>query len=358
MSRKHIIRASLLLFLCGIAVVIIYVILDKINNSISEKVVYVDIDELSKYYYDSLFDIYPSLPKDTPHVNSALVIPTDLDINLEKVNYVHDTSDFENMIYNKAVLDKQAQMLEMIEVLGKSAEVSKKRNALIGLMQLTPYINEYKSYNREKMYTDISENIPAKIKSYMKFSAASVYNDVLPSNINADRADELLVDTRFESQKNSVIFDHFNDMAELFTEQERTNLINNINIKSAQYLSDSKNSLNDKYKKSLLDVKNLLDSSLDLELYVPDHYYRDIKSINFDVDTSVKEDLNINTDNYVDKDTKLLQLKYILNEMASEMNIKISFEKKGRLPDYTDIFKKRLDDSWEYSNCIISNIGG
>ena len=326
----------------------------------SQKLVYVDLESilLDSSNFFALKDFDSSFSVSFENIDEPKI---DFDDVILKQDTSINTSKMETRIYRKAMESQKELIADINDTLTKSARISEERSINIGLMQLRPQINEYKSFINERMQEDISSNFKENTQAFLKWVSASNYYAIFSNNDFANLVDNFSSKQTFGRNRNNMIFQHYFNMSELFAKQETNELMNSINSETLDYINYRKNVLNDKYEKSINDIKALLERDMISDLDSTTNSSVKIKYEKIDIPNYSSRDSKPFTSDlkYLSNDLVLSNLKSIIFNIANDMNLSITFKKKSHTPDYTNIFKKKLqEDSWKYSDCIISNLGG
>lgn len=362
-SKSGLLMQLSLLLVFILAAVIIYVYLGRgIFQTDSRKVVYVNLESLLPYVSGS-FDLEYSehvFPVETVKFDNIDKPDAGFGAVVSSTDTLADVAQMETKIYRKA-MESQKEFIEDInETLIRSVQMSRERNINLGLFQVRPQINEYKSFIRTQMMNDISDKFQENADTYLKWLSADNYNKIfLKSNKYANISDNLFSELNFQRSRNSMLFQHYFDMSELFSEQEINQLINNIEAESFDYMSYRKDSIDKKYEKSMKDIRSLLEHGMSYDFATSSGSYISLKNLDVNL-----QDLHLDSDSsndykYIPAGTALRNLKEMVLKMAEDVNVSVTFTKNSDAPDYTNIFKnKLLKDSWKYDSCLISNLGG
>ena len=359
-AKNNLLLSLLLVFIPVAVILCVYLSLD-IFKPQSKKMVYVDLE---------------SILQDSPDFFVLKDFDDNFSVSFEKIEeprmdlkdivLKHDmpasSTEIETKIYKKAMESQKELIANINDTLKKSAQISRERNINIGLMQLRPIINEYKSFIHTQMQQDLSSNFRENTQVFLKLVSASNYYAIFPDNDFANEVDNFSSELSFVKNRNTMIFQHYFDMSELFVTQETNELINSINAETSDYMNYRKDAADKKYEKSINDIKTLLEQDMISVLNVPSDSDIVPKYETIDIPNhSSMDNKSITSDlKYLSNDLILSNLRNIIFNMANDMNLSITFEKESDdTPDYTNIFKKKLhEDSWKYSHCIISDLGG
>ncbi|MBQ9358008.1 MAG: hypothetical protein IJT95_00495 [Abditibacteriota bacterium] len=320
--------------------------------------VYVDAESLLlDYSPDFLQEAFNEVPETPAVADTVADVPLELELRLESLVYVHDTSEFEKAVYARLLEEKDRQFERIMSVMEASAELARRRNIAVGLVQLNPVFEEYDRAGMDKLHRLFRINALESLNSRAGFYSASLKRRLFDTPDNNTRFGEAASQARLDGQRNTQLFMHYMSVSDQFKEQEIRKTVDALTEALDAQVEESRNAKVKKYDSYLEAASELFRHRMLLDRDTAVEYYSLPPIRSFDLPVSDSSAAPLRQELTGDR-RKRRDIYLILAGMAEEMGVEIVYTPRKNVPDYTPVFRKKLKDSWQYAPGLISDMEG
>ncbi|MBP5273957.1 MAG: hypothetical protein ILO36_03355 [Abditibacteriota bacterium] len=333
-------------------------ILKKEASAIDIQSVYVDIDSLMKDYTpDFLRESFNDLPAPEPFSDTIADVPVQLELRLEALDYTHDTSEFEKAVFQKLTEEKDKQFERITAVMDASAALAARRNIAVGLLQLNPVFEEYDRAGMEKLYRLFKKNAIESLNSQARLYAASSKRRLFDTPETGAALGEASSRARLDRERNMQLFFYYMSVSDSFKQQEIQKTVDTLNGILEEQVSESRKAKIKKYDSYLEAASELFADRMTLDRKTKVAFY-DMPAVSGLAAGQTAGSPGLLKERATAPDRKKHELYMLLANMAEEMGVEIVYSPERRAADYTEVFRHKLKDSWQYAPGLISDMEG
>ncbi|MBR4749631.1 MAG: hypothetical protein IK083_08705 [Abditibacteriota bacterium] len=358
MSRRplwYLAPAALLLLL--LPALLVY-LLNKEAETLETKKVYVDIDSLlADYSPDFLQESFNDLPSEEPIADTVADVPVELDLSFDSLYYVHDTGEFEKAVFAKLTEEKDQQFRRIMSVMDASGELAARRNIIVGLMQLNPLFEEYDAAGMEKLRSLFAKNTIESLNSQARFYASASKRRLFDTPENNTLFGEAASKARLDRQRNNQLYLYYMSVSDRFKQQEIQKTVDRLNGILERQISESRAAKEKKYESYVSSVKDLFAGRMPLDRNTTVEYYPMPAAVS-PAAHAASPGAETLREPYSDADKKRMSLYRLLANMSEEMGLDITYIPEKQAPDFTEVFRRKLKDSWMFTPGLISEMEG